>query len=159
MYVEPRLSWIPDASDGKQRGLRQTAYQILVATDEKTLSSDDGDLWNSGKVNSDQSSFVVYAGKPLASGVDCWWKVRVWDNNDRVSAWSQPARWSMGLLTNHDWSASWIGYVYKAKTDPKLPQATYWRKEINIGEEDRPGHAVCERTGRLCAIYQRQEGR
>ena len=37
----PRLSWIVESS---QRGQKQTAYHILVATDETTLSHDRGDL-------------------------------------------------------------------------------------------------------------------
>jgi alpha-L-rhamnosidase len=128
---KPRLSWILKVGDEKQRGQHQTAYQILVASDKNKLSSGMGDLWDSGKVVSDWNAYVVYAGEPLTSGIECWWKVRVWDNDNHASGWSQPARWSMGLLNAEDWSAQWIGYIYKAKTDPKLPQATYWRKEIN----------------------------
>ena len=62
------------------------------------LAKDQGDLWDSGKVASDQSIQVEYAGKPLESGRLCHWKVRVWDKDGKPSAWSAPAGWSMGLL-------------------------------------------------------------
>ena len=64
--AKPRLSWIIE--DGGQktegRGLRQTAYQILAASSEALLAKDKGDLWDSGKVASDQSIQVEYEGKP-----------------------------------------------------------------------------------------------
>jgi alpha-L-rhamnosidase len=45
-----------------------TAYEILVASDEKNIKADTGDMWESGKVDSDQSVHIVYAGKELQSG-------------------------------------------------------------------------------------------
>jgi alpha-L-rhamnosidase len=88
--AKPRLSWILGSG-------RQTAYQVVV----------DG-LWDSGKVMSDQSVHVEYAGKPLKSRTRCEWKVRVWDTNGKESAWSAPATWTMGILHPEDWTAQWI---------------------------------------------------
>ena len=103
---QPRLSWwIDDPS----RGARQTAYRILVASSPRLLAEDKGDLWDSGKVASDVSHLVPYAGRPLASGLTCWWKVRVWDKKVRPSAWSKTARWTMGIVQASDWQAQWIG--------------------------------------------------
>jgi alpha-L-rhamnosidase len=102
----PRLSWKITA-DG--RGVVQTSYQILVASSPENLDRERGDLWNSGKVASDQSIQVVYSGAPLTSRQRCWWKVRVWDNRGQVSGWSRPASWTMGLLKPEDWTAKWIG--------------------------------------------------
>ncbi len=107
--TEPRLSWQLVATDSDARGQRQNAYQVLVASSRNTLNQDKGDLWDSGMVTSDQSVLVVYAGKPLTSGMACFWKVRVKDENGIVSAWSEPARWTMGLLERNDWQAKWIG--------------------------------------------------
>jgi alpha-L-rhamnosidase len=90
------------------RGLSQTAYQILVATSAEKLRVGVGDLWNSGKVESDASNQVEYAGPALASRTHCWWKVRVWDQAGKVSAWSEPGKWSMGLLHAFDWAGHWI---------------------------------------------------
>ena len=52
----------------------------------------------------------MYAGKPLASHQRCYWKVKVWDRDGKPSPWSDPALWSMGLLTPGDWKAQWVGY-------------------------------------------------
>lgn len=135
--AQPRLSWILLAHDEQARDLHQTAYQVRVASDPHRLAAGTGDFWDSGKVVSDRNSQVAYAGVPLGSGTECWWQVRVWDNHHRVSSWSPPARWSVGLLKPEDWRAQWIGYTYKANTDPKLPQATYWRKDITAPKRVR----------------------
>jgi len=103
--AKPRLSWVIESA---QRGERQTAYQVLVASTPELLAQDQGDLWNSGRVDSDQSIHVEYAGRPLRARTRCHWKVRVWDKNGTVSDWSQPASWSMGLLSPTDWQAAWI---------------------------------------------------
>src|SRR4051812_19042634 len=106
----PRLSWVLQATDPAARGLRQSAYQILVAGSEANLSAGKGDLWDSGRVESDATAQVVYRGAALKSGQPVWWKVRVYDGDGNASDWSEPARWSMGLLAPSDWSAKWIGY-------------------------------------------------
>jgi len=104
--TSPRLSW--EMVDSR-RGAMQTAYQILVADAPELLAADRGNLWDSGQVRSDQSVHVSYAGLPLKSRMQAWWKVRVWDKDGQPSPWSEPARWSMGLLNPTDWHASWIG--------------------------------------------------
>ncbi len=67
-------------------------------------------MWDSGKVASDQSILVKYAGQALPAFARCWWSVQVWDNQSNASAWSKPALWTMGALTEKDWQgAKWIG--------------------------------------------------
>ena len=95
---------------GTIRGQRQTAYQVLVASSTALLDQGRGDIWDSGKVDSSQSALVPFAGKTLVSNEDCYWKVRVWDKDKKVSAWSAPARFSMGLLQSEDWTGPWIQY-------------------------------------------------
>jgi len=107
--LKPRLRWALEATDPEARGRRQTAYQILVASSEERLRYEQGDLWDTGRVESDKSIQVPYEGHPLASGTPVWWKVRVWDNAGKPSAWSEPAFWSMGLLKAEDWKGKWIG--------------------------------------------------
>ena len=102
---DPRLSW--KLSSG-HRGEVQTAYQILVASSKDALVADKGDLWDSGKVMSDQSVHVPYAGSKLTSGAGCWWKVRVWSCSGNPMSWSEPAFWTMGLLSPNDWKGKWI---------------------------------------------------
>lgn len=104
--TSPRLSWQLQSS---QRCEGQTAYQILVASRVANLKPGQADMWDSGKVASDQSHLVQYAGKPLVSRQQCYWKVRVWDQAGRASAWSAPASWSLGLLHPTDWRGHWIG--------------------------------------------------
>ena len=105
--TQPRLSWIVTSTG---RGQKQTAYHVLVASDESTLSQDQGDLWNSGQVKSDETTCITYEGKPLASHQRCYWKVKVWDKDGKPSGWSTPALWSMGLLHPSDWKGQWIGF-------------------------------------------------
>ena len=93
--TRPRLSWI-DTAPGRDQ--RQSAYRILVASSPERLEREDGDLWDTGKVASAETAQIAYAGKTLHSRQACWWKVRVWDQDGNASAWSAPARWSMGLL-------------------------------------------------------------
>lgn len=103
----PRLSWIVASS---VRGDHQTAYQILVADDGEALARGEGNLWDSGKVESDETTGVAYAGAPLKSQQRCVWTVRVWDKNGEASAWADPAVWTMGLTEPGDWKARWIGF-------------------------------------------------
>jgi alpha-L-rhamnosidase len=103
--MHPELSWIILSS---ARDVHQTAYQILVASSPERLASNNGDLWNSGKVVSAQTAYVPYTGAPLRSQLRCWWKVRVWDDVAGASQWSVPAVWTMGLVEPSDWHAHWI---------------------------------------------------
>jgi alpha-L-rhamnosidase len=135
----PRLSWLAAPADPKARGLRQTAYRILVASSDRALRSDSGDLWDSGKVVSADSAQIVYAGKPLASAAAAFWKVQVWDQRGQASEWSEPAQWSMGLLRAADWQAKWIGRDEPAGSethDRRLP-ARYLRTEFTAAKPVR----------------------
>ena len=145
--AQPRLSWILNSND---RGQKQTAFQILVASSENNLNAGTGDLWDSGKIGSDQSIQLKYAGKPLVSDEGCFWKVRVWDKDGIVSAWSKPAHWSMRLLNPADWDgAKWIGldgedvtnhlagtsWIWFPAGEPKqsaAPGTNYFRKVVVI---------------------------
>ena len=102
----PRLSWNL-VSD--ERNQFQAAYQILVASTEALLDVDSGDVWDTGKVSSNQSIHVRFEGAPLKSDTDYVWKVRVWDMADQSSSFSDTARFSTGLFHEDDWNAKWIG--------------------------------------------------
>ncbi len=135
----PRFSWLAAAANPKARGLRQTAYRILVASSERSLRAGSGDLWDSGKVASDNSAQIVYAGKPLVSGEAAFWKVQVWDQRGKPSEWSTPAEWSMGLVRPEDWQAAWIGRDEPGNSQPpdrRLP-ARYLRTEFTVGKAVR----------------------
>ncbi len=158
----PRLSWILKSS---QSDVKQTAYQILVASSKAGLKSGQADCWDSGKVASDASVLIPYAGKALASRGAYFWKVRSWDNHDQASAWSQPARWTMGLLAPGDWgTAKWIGldgvevtkyltntsWIWFPSGEPKksAPAGTnYFRRVVTIPAGRTITSAVFQYTG------------
>ena len=147
----------------QSRGVRQAAYRILVASSAKLLAEDRGDLWDSGKVRSDASTFIEYAGRPLQSRMPCYWKVKVWlatsetlnpeprplnpalsrrsilteaeprTLNPKASAWSAPAMWTMGLLRPGDWRAQWIG----APTTGRVEPAPLLRKSFSLRKDIR----------------------
>lgn len=101
----PRLSWKISAPG---RNVRQAAYQVQVAPSTAQLESGANLLWDSGKVASDRSLSILYAGPPGQSGQRYHWRVRVWDQADRPSPWSTPAWWELGLLAESEWTAAWI---------------------------------------------------
>src|SRR6185503_2979556 len=113
--LPPRLSWKLVARDEGARGLRQSGYQVLAARDAVRLAAGRADLWDSGQVDSGETVDVEYAGLPLGSGADCYWKVRVWDQDGVPSEWSETARFSIGLLAAADWHAQWIGFDAPAR--------------------------------------------
>src|SRR5262245_35371726 len=126
---QPRLSWILETAE---RAQRQTAYQILVASSPERLADDQGNHWDSGRVDSDQSAYVRYVGDPLQSGARCWWKVRVWDKHGQPSAYSQPAYWEIGLLDRADWHGQWIGASLAGGPHTTSP-APFVRTRFTIG--------------------------
>ncbi|MFM2296779.1 MAG: hypothetical protein RL117_486 [Verrucomicrobiota bacterium] len=93
---QPRLSWRMESTEA---GAMQTAYQIEVAG-----------LWDTGKISSDRSVAIPYAGPELVSGRKYHWRVRVWDQNGEVSPWSDTAHWTTGLMRENDWQAQWVGH-------------------------------------------------
>jgi len=104
----PALSWEISAS---QRNTVQTAYQVLVSESPKQLKQGLGDSWDSGKIASNASIQVSYAGKALQPAHTYYWQIRTWDNHGGASAWSAPAAWQTGLFAPADWKgAAWIAY-------------------------------------------------
>ncbi len=101
----PRLAW---QSDSTERNWKQAAYQILVASAPEQLTSGNADIWDSGRIASDESVDIAYAGPALESRRRYYWKVRVWDSAGQMAESTESAWWEMGLLHSTDWSAKWI---------------------------------------------------
>jgi alpha-L-rhamnosidase len=101
----PRLSWQLEDS---RRGARQTAYQVRVGSSAEFLAEDHADVWDSGRVESDESVNVSYQGPAVESRRRYYWQVRIWDSLGQPSPYSQPSWWEMGLLTAAEWKAKWI---------------------------------------------------
>lgn len=171
--AKPRLSWVIKEQDGKgtaaspggrlgqamaQRGIMQSSYQILVATSDNLLKEGEADLWDSGKVASDQSIHVEYAGKPLTSAKHCFWKVKVWvrmsapadaaadkgrpASDEAAGSWSEAGTWTMGMLKPEDFKGKWIG----APTGEKVEPVPMFRKTFSLGGD------VKRATAYICGL-------
>lgn len=101
---QPALFW---QVEDIRPGARQTAWQVLVASGAGVLAEDRGDLWDSGRVEGDATTFIRYAGRALRDSQKVYWKVRVWDADGKPSDWSRPATWTMGLAASA-WQGKWI---------------------------------------------------
>jgi alpha-L-rhamnosidase len=119
----PRLGWRIEA--GGRRGARQTAYRIRVGT-----TPGGAERWDSGRVKSDETQGLCYAGRALGSRERAWWTVEVWDETG-ASAVSEPSWWETGLLAEADWTARWIGLELTGTPDRGAP-APYLRKRISL---------------------------
>ncbi|HUX97595.1 MAG TPA: glycoside hydrolase family 78 protein [Bacteroidales bacterium] len=123
---KPKLSW---KIYGTGNSIMQNSYSIRVATDSKFSSK--SLVWETGKVESDESILLLYGGRGLASGQRYFWQVRIWDNKGRVSKWSETAYWETGLLSESDWKAKWIemeGDTLQYSSSP------HFRKEFTLGK-------------------------
>ena len=129
--LQPQLSWkIPPYRDN----IMQTEYEILVSTTTDRLEADNGDMWSSGIVKSDRSTFVPYKGKPLQSGKKYFWKVKFRDDKNGTSSWSEPASWEMALLDASNWQASWISRT-DAETREDSLQSIMIRKDFSVDKK------------------------
>ncbi|MDX8340248.1 glycoside hydrolase family 78 protein [Draconibacterium sp. IB214405] len=141
--VQPRLSWqlVSDAQN-----VTQTAYEIRVAETAAGLSKTSQQVWNSGKVESDQSVNVVYGGPEPESMKRLYWQVRVWDNSGKVSNWGEPAYWEMGILEPELWKASWITLPNEPESEDSKP-AQYYRNEFSIAKTIKSARAYVTSHG------------
>ncbi|MBE8718273.1 family 78 glycoside hydrolase catalytic domain [Cellvibrio polysaccharolyticus] len=132
--TDPRLYWRLKSEDA---GQKQTAWQILVASSEAQLQRNRGDLWDSGKQNSSKNIHVHYAGKPIKSSQQVFWKVKVWDRDGKASDWSETSSWTMGVLSQEEWKGVWI-------TPPQAMESALLRKNfvVNKGLKSAVLHAV-----------------
>lgn len=141
--AKPRFSWQIKTS---KENFKQIAYEIRVGKniDNKTIKTI---IWSSGKIASDQSVNVEYEGEPLNSMQRAYWQVRIWDNDNKVSDWSEPAFWEMGILDTNLWSAKWI---CRPGLNNKIGQVNYFRREFTITKKIKSARVYATSLG----IYQ-----
>ena len=129
--LSPRLFW---KLSSQNNNVLQSAYQIKAAASVGDLKSENTLLWNTNKVNSDESIQIPYKGKGLVSGQKIYWQVRIWDNSGNISKWSEIASFEMGLLSVSDWKASWIEPdILEDETKPY--PSPLLRKEVTLNKE------------------------
>lgn len=128
----PRFSWkIADNSQIKF----QSAYQIQVASSPEKLERA-ADLWDSEKVMSAETAWIKYQGEILSSRQKVYWRVKVWNSQDKASSWSDIQTIELGLLANQDWQGQWIGHpqtdLKKEPSQETLATPQYLRKTFKV---------------------------
>lgn len=146
----PRLGW--QLVSGEY-GVMQTAYQIIVASDEDKIKGDEADIWDSGKVNSSQSQWVLYGGVPLKKRKNHFWKIRVWDQEDKISEWSEVNNWTTVPGENY-FDAEWIGAIRRENSN--LPQGRHYHSPV-VGKEKRDSIVAAADSLSYRSIMLRQE--
>ena len=150
--AEPVFSWKLKATDPAAKGLSQSAYRILVASNPGLLSKGKGDLWDSGKVESNETFGIRYTGQALTSRQFCVWKVQVWDQNGAPSAWSQAQSFGTGLQKPSDWDAKWI-HGNKPQASPEVLDRAKW-----IWGDDQAGDQTPAGSHVFSHTFQVQKG-
>jgi alpha-L-rhamnosidase len=125
----PIFSWKLNTS---QPGVRQRAYQIWIASGLDLLESGRPDVWDSGKVDESDSAQIVYSGFPLAPKDDFFWKVRIWDQDNRVSRFSDPSSFSTAYCGRVDWRAPWITWEPPRQEGMECPRSIMLFKAFRI---------------------------
>ena len=156
--ISPRFSWL---LIHEERNQKQIAYQILVASNKELLKSNTGDLWDSGKIESDLHFNVIYDGISLKSDSTYFWIVKWWDKHGVESDYSSIASFSTALMEKSDWKAKWISRSEFTDKDSlkkcqyksggrgltgriKEVNAVYLRKEFQISKPIKTAKAyVC----------------
>jgi len=137
---KPRFSWILSSNE---RNLSQKAYQIIVSSSYENALNEIGDMWDSGKVESDENVNIEYAGKDLESFKKYFWRVRCWTQNDEVCPYSDIATFETTMLKDEDWKAKWVskktlksflsgGDPVSGEKSYKQFYATYFRKDFEV---------------------------
>ncbi|MHA7943608.1 sulfatase-like hydrolase/transferase [Formosa sp. 3Alg 14/1] len=94
--LKPEFGWTVPLSSKYQ-----SAYQLLVASSETIINANNGDVWDSGQVRSSQSTNVDFGGKPLKIGETYYWKVRIWDEENRLVDYSKAQKFTIGESDNY----------------------------------------------------------
>ncbi|HRK21305.1 MAG TPA: glycoside hydrolase family 78 protein [Fimbriimonadaceae bacterium] len=132
--ASPRLSWKLTPTSPGLKNLKQVAYRIVVGSRPDRADAEGADVWDSGRVLTDETTQAFVPARGLTSGKPYWWRVQVWDQNGAASEWSPAAKWSMGILNPREWKAKWIGFdaplSTNLETEPNFSGAKWiWHNE------------------------------
>jgi alpha-L-rhamnosidase len=138
------LSW---KIESKAQAVEQTAWEIEIASSEKKLTKGDADTWKSGKQISGQQLGIEPSGVDFKSSEIYWWRVRIWDESDKVSAWSKPAFFSLAPKSEELSSAKWITAEWDV-----LSSMPCFRKVFDVSKTGtKPVHALIYLSGLGCS--------
>ena len=143
---EPRFSW---KMNSEKRNIMQSAYELRVAKTERDVNRGKNLVWSTGKVATDQSVYVKYSGEALQPNTRYYWQVRVWDNQNKASKWSEVAWWHTGFFETDAWTAKWISPGYSEDNSRPSP---YFRKEFSADKTIQSATAFITSHG----IYEAQ---
>lgn len=138
--AKPSFAWYVKDSD---RGEKQTAYRVVVASSQRNIDTNTGDKWDSGKVTSSNQYAVKYKGTALVSNTKYWWKVATWDKDNKQSSWSASKTFITGFLSPSDWTASWIMASSNTTSVPYM-----LRKQFSIRK------TISYATANICGVGQ-----
>ncbi len=127
---QPRFSW---QMKTERQGASQIAYRVLVSSTVAQLDNNEGDFWDSTRIESDQSTHVIYEGQAPRSRQRLYWKVIVEDETG-TSQESEIAHFEMGLLNADDWQAEWIGAALSGGVRSTIP-VPYLRKDFELADD------------------------
>jgi alpha-L-rhamnosidase len=99
---KPEFSWVVP-----KEAVIQKAYQILVSSSKENIDKNIGDIWNSGVVRSSKLADIEFGEEPLKPNSSYFWKVRIFDQDNRLSEYSEAQPFQTGefgeKLTSHNW--------------------------------------------------------
>jgi alpha-L-rhamnosidase len=123
---QPRFSW---KLNSEERNINQKAYQLIVSTSRAETIKKNGQIWDSGKITTNETVNIEYNGKPLQSNTKYYWRVGV-SINDGKFIWSEPAFFHTGILDEKEWKAKWI-----TTQDEITNQSPYLRKGFTLNKK------------------------
>ncbi len=139
--AQPRLVWRVESAS---RGDCPQGFEVQVASCVDRLEAGGADLWDSGRVDAAMAPPVAYGGHALSSGQRCWWRVRAWRSDEAAGPWSEPARWSMGLLDPAEWRGAWIGWDEPVPPPDRVLPARLLRRAFELPASPRRATAyIC----------------
>lgn len=127
----PVFSWIIPF---RECGQLQTAYRVMVSSSEEELAQNIFDIWDSGKIDSDETLFIKYQGKKLEASTKYFWKVSIWDK-DGVCTTTETASFETGLMGEGFSGAEFISAPKDKIINDKYFAAPILRKTFNINKK------------------------
>lgn len=129
---EPYLSW--NCLDG----IKQSAYEIQVF-------ETGNEVWNSGKVTSDEMNIIYKNG--VKSRRRYTWRIRLWDEDDQVGDWSKESFFETGILDKKEWKAKWINP--ELTCDPEVHKPASYLRTTFVLDSSTLENVKSHNTGRL----------